>query len=91
MSSTEGYVYNAHLGEAGCFQLRKGKWTEIVLYAEEIIEYQGHFWRQRSTVDQISTLIQILEKCWEQNIDVHPVLIDFQAAYVYDSAWRKEI
>jgi hypothetical protein len=25
MSSTEGYVYNAHLGEAGCFQLRKGK------------------------------------------------------------------
>jgi len=32
---------------------------------------------------------QILEKCWEQNIDVNDLYIGFQAAY--DSVWRKEI
>jgi Tfp pilus assembly PilM family ATPase len=30
-----------------------------------------------------------LEKCWEKNIDVHPVFINFQAAY--GSVWRKEM
>jgi hypothetical protein len=30
-----------------------------------------------------------LEKCWEKNIDVHLVFINFQPAY--DSVWRKEI
>ena len=30
-----------------------------------------------------------MEKCWEKNIDVHPVFINFQAAY--DSVWRKEM
>jgi len=24
---------------------------------------------------------QILEKCWEQNVDTHYLFIDFQAAY----------
>jgi len=30
-----------------------------------------------------------LEKCWEQNIDVHHPFIDFQASY--GALWRKEI
>jgi hypothetical protein len=30
-----------------------------------------------------------LEKCWEQNVDVHHVFIDFQAAC--GTVWRKEI
>jgi len=30
-----------------------------------------------------------LEKCWEKNIDVRLVFINFQAAY--DSVWKKEI
>jgi len=33
-----------------------------------------------STVDQICTMRQILGKCWEQNIKVHHLFIDFQAA-----------
>ena len=32
---------------------------------------------------------QMLEKCQEQNTDVHHLFIDFQAAY--DTVWRKEI
>ena len=32
---------------------------------------------------------QILEKCWKQNIDVHQLFIDFQAAC--DTVRRKEI
>jgi len=32
---------------------------------------------------------QILEKCREQNIDVHELFIDFQAAY--HTIWRKEV
>jgi len=38
-------------------------YVKLVPYAEEIIgKYQG---RRRSTVDQIFSLKQILEKCWE--------------------------
>jgi len=32
---------------------------------------------------------QILEKLWEQNVYVHILFIDFQAAY--DTEWRKEM
>jgi hypothetical protein len=32
---------------------------------------------------------QISEKYWEQNIDIHYLFIDFQAAY--DNVWRNEI
>ena len=65
-------------------------YVKLVPYAAEVIrEYQGGFWRGRSTVDQIFTLRQILEKCWEWNLDVHQPFIDIQAAY--DTVWRKEI
>jgi len=43
---------------------------------------------ERSTVDQIFTMRQILENCWEQNIEVPRMFIDLQGAY--DTAWRKE-
>jgi hypothetical protein len=63
-------------------------YSKSVLYAEEIIrEYQGGFRRGRSTVDQTFTMRQIMEECWEQNIDVYYVFIDFQSAY--DTVWRK--
>ena len=52
-------------------------------------EYQGGFWSGRSTVHKIFTMRQILEKCRQQNIDVHQLFIDFQAAY--DTKWRKEL
>jgi len=65
-------------------------YVKLVLYAEEIIgKYQEGYQRGRSTVDQIFSMRQILEKCWEQNIDVSDLFIGFQAAY--DSVWRKEM
>ena len=49
-----------------------------VHYAEEIIgECQGGFRRGRSNFDQILTMRQISEKCWEQNMDVYHLFIDF--------------
>ena len=65
-------------------------YVNLVPYAEEIIgKYQEGYQRGRSTVDQIFSMRQILEKCWEQNIDVSDLFIGFQAAY--DSVWRKEM
>ena len=52
--------------------------VKLVPYAEEIIgQNQGGFQRGRSTSDQTFTLRQIFEKCWEQNIDVYQLFIDF--------------
>jgi hypothetical protein len=51
--------------------------VKLVPHAEDIIgEYQGCFQRGRSTVDQIFTTKQILERCWKQNTDVHNLFID---------------
>jgi hypothetical protein len=46
-------------------------------------EDQGGFWRGRPIVEQIFTLRQILEKIWEQCIDVHRLFIDFQTTWHY--------
>jgi hypothetical protein len=32
-------------------------------------------------VDQIFTMRETMEECWEQNIDVHHLFINFQATY----------
>jgi hypothetical protein len=47
-------------------------------YAEEIIgDYQCGFRRDRSTLNQILCMLQILEK-WEYNETVHQLFIDFK-------------
>jgi hypothetical protein len=52
-------------------------YVKLVPYAEEIIrEYQGGFQKGRSTVDWIFTVKQMLEICWEQNIEVRHLFID---------------
>lgn len=59
-------------------------------YYEEIIgEYQGGFCKGRSTTDQIFTIRQIIEKCWEENITTNHLFIDYKAAY--DSIWKEEL
>ena len=51
-------------------------------YANEIIgEYHCGFSRNRSTVDHIFSIQQILEKKWEYNKDVCQLFIDFEKAY----------
>jgi sorting nexin-29 len=57
---------------------------------ERIIgEYQAGFRPGRSTIDQLFTVKQTLEKCWENNLSVHQIYVDFKQAY--DSIQRKKL
>jgi len=44
-------------------------------------DYQCGYRQGRSTINQISTVRQILEICGEHNKDTHHLFIDFKAAY----------
>lgn len=47
-------------------------------YAEKTIEnYQAGFRPKKSTVDQLFVVRQLLRKCWEFDIDVWQLFIDF--------------
>ncbi|PSN43800.1 hypothetical protein C0J52_15500 [Blattella germanica] len=52
-------------------------------------DHQCAFRRNRSTIDQIFSLRQILEKKWEYNGTVHQLYIDFKKAY--DSIKREKL
>ena len=64
--------------------------SRLIPYAKEIIgDHQCGFRRNRSTIDHIFCIRQILEKQkWEYNEEVHQLFIDFNKAY--DSV-RREI
>jgi len=44
---------------------------------------QSSFRRGRSTIQQLFTVKQMLEKCWENNIKVYQISVDFKE--VHDS------
>jgi sorting nexin-29 len=44
-------------------------------------DYQCGYRGERSRVDQIFTICQILEKCGEHGKETHHLFIDFKAAY----------
>jgi hypothetical protein len=53
-----------------------------MLYVETTIgDYQCGYRQKQSTVDQIFTVRQILEKCGENGKVKHHFFIDFKAAY----------
>jgi hypothetical protein len=59
-------------------------------YVKNILgEYQGGFRAEISTTDQLFTVKQILEKCWEFNINVYQIYVDFNQAY--DSIQREKL
>ena len=62
----------------------------LMSYAEEVIgEHQGGFRCDRSTTNQIFTIRQIFENCWEHNIEVNCLFIEFKSAY--ESIFREQI
>lgn len=44
-------------------------------------DYQAGFRKGRSTTDQIFAIRMIMEKCYEYNVDVHQLFIDYKQAY----------
>jgi len=62
--------------------------SRLIPYVKEIIwDCQCGFRRNRSTIDHIFCIRQILEKKWEYNEPVHHLFIDFKRAY--DSVRRE--
>jgi len=62
--------------------------SRLIPYAKEIIgNHQCGFRRNRSTIDHIFCICQILEKKWEYNEEVHQFFVDFKKAY--DSVRRE--
>jgi len=56
--------------------------SRLIPYAKEIIgDHQCDFRRNRSTIDHIFCIRQILEKKWEYSEEVHQLFIDFKKAY----------
>ncbi|XP_013163277.1 PREDICTED: uncharacterized protein LOC106114561 [Papilio xuthus] len=62
--------------------LAKVLFNKLAPYVEaKIGEYQCGFRPNRSTIDQIFSLRQILEKTLEYNVDTYHLFVDFKAAY----------
>jgi len=59
-------------------------------YTEQIIgDYHRGFRRDKSTMDQIFALRSIMGKCYEYNIELQQIFIDFKQAY--DSINREKL
>jgi hypothetical protein len=62
--------------------------ARLTPYVNEVIgDQQCGFHRNRSTMDQIFYIRQILQKKWEYNGTVHQLFVDFKKAY--DSVKRE--
>ena len=55
----------------------------------ELGDYQSGFRPNRSTIDNIFMIRQIIEKCCEYNDDIHNIFIDY--IYAFDSIKRNKI
>ena len=63
--------------------------NRLKTYAEDLLsQEQNGFRRNRSTVDNIFIMQQVLEKCYDYNIGMHVLFIDFKQAF--DSVDRQK-
>ena len=62
--------------------------SQLTPYIDSIIGYYG-FRGNRSTIDQIFNIRQILEKKWEYNGIIHQLFINFKTAY--DSTKKQKL
>jgi sorting nexin-29 len=70
------------LANIACKVLSNVLYGRLKLHANKIIvQYQCEFRETVSTIDQIQTLRQILEKTLEFQIETQHLFIDFKAAY----------
>ena len=53
------------------------------------ISYQMEFHPKRFTMDKIFIIRQIFKKCYEHNIDMHNIFVDYMLAF--DSVYRNKI
>jgi hypothetical protein len=64
--------------------------NRLTTYAEDLLsQEQNGFRRNMSTTDNIFIMRQILEKCYEYNIEMHILFIDLKQAF--DSVDRQKI
>lgn len=70
--------------------LSKVIYKRLVPVVEALVgDYQCGFRASRSTIDQIFTVRQILEKAYEYQITIHQIFVDFKKAY--DSISREAL
>jgi hypothetical protein len=56
--------------------------NRLTTYVEDLLsQEQNGLRRNRSTTDNISIMRQILEKCYEYNIEMRLLFIDFKQAF----------
>ena len=55
----------------------------------ELGDYHSGFRPNRSTIDNIFIIRQIIEKCYEYNIDIHNIFIDY--THAFDSIKKNKI
>ena len=65
----------------------KSRLTEIT--ENKLGEFQMGFRPNRSTIGNIFMIRQIFEKCWEYNIELHNIFVDYSQAF--DSVNRNKI
>ena len=66
--------------------------SRLIPYAKEIIgDHQCGFRRNRSTIDRIFCIRQILEKKWEYNEEVHQLFINFKKSCMIQLVGRSYI
>ena len=58
--------------------------NRVKVYAEDLLsQEQNGFRRNRSATDNIFIMRQTLEKCYEYNLEMHVLFIDFKQAFDY--------